>query len=231
MSKRQGQWAYSLPFSINSNYYGVAAVSYKFTTPTMPIEPILTQWNVAGSDPSGSRHLKTHPTYLKILGSGVGDASMAFPLLDLGPVNISTGSGVSKTRCFTFRIRKFPTPNTRVSNIRIWCSDNSDFLTPDTAKVIFETSKTWVTNKVLPISHLIDRSKWLPTSLSADNLRRTDGGLTIHGSGDADVSQYVYIALAASGNTSLGEYGSTVIASGFKIRVTFDYDNIDYLND
>lgn len=231
MAKRKGQWAYSQPFSLNSCYYGTAISSYKFITPTMPIESVITQWDVSGADPSGSRHLKTHASYMKILGSGQGIASTTFPWLDLGPTNISTGSGISKTRCFTFRIRKLPTPNTRVSNMRIWCSDNSDFLTPETAKVIFETSSTWVANKVLPTSYLINRNKWMPTSLPTENLRRTDGGLTIHGSGDADVSQYVYVALASSGNTPLGEYGSTVIASGFKIRVTFDYDNIDYLFD
>jgi len=152
--------------------------------------------------------------------------------MDLSRVDISAGSGVSKTCCFTFRVRKLDTPNTRVHSMRIWASDMSDFLTPHTNKIVFETSNTWVPNKVLPVSYMGDSSKWLPTALPTEqNLFRANGKHTIYGSGDADVSQYVYVALAASGTTPLGEYGAIGEADGFCIRVSYSVDNIFFLKD
>ena len=114
----------------------------------------------------------------------------------------------------------------------MWCSDISDFLDPQYAKLVFDTSNIWVQNKALPTNYLINKNKWMPTSLPLQqNLFRQDGKYTIHGSGDADVSQYVYVALAASGTLPLGEYGSAVIASGFRVRITFNIDNMSSLFD
>lgn len=228
MAKRKGEWAYSQPFSLNSSYYGVAVGSYKINIPSITVDPVITQWDVTKVSPSRSRHLKTAAAYMKILGSGNGNASLAFPYLDLGPTNISVGSGTSKTRCFTFRLRRLATPKTRIHKIRLWCSDLSDFLDKQYSRVIYETANTWTQNKVLPVSYMTDPTHCLEDSLPLkQNLFRQDGGYTIHGSGDADVSQYVYIALAASGTTPLGEYGSSIVASGFKIRVTYNIDNMD----
>jgi hypothetical protein len=228
MAKRVGQWAYSVPFPLNINHQGASIeVPMSITLPTTTVDPVITQWDTTQVSPSGSRHLKTAAAYLKILGSGYGNASLSFPYLDLGPTNISTGSGISKTKCFTFRLRNLSSSTTRIHKMRMWCSDISDFLEPQNAKLVFDTSNIWVRNKVLPLTYLLNHNKWMPTSLpEPQNLFRQDGGYTIHGSGDTDVSQYVYVALAASGTLPLGEYGSDVIASGFRVRVSFNIDNM-----
>ncbi len=226
MLKRKGEWAYSMPFSLG-NFYNAAVGTIKFNTCRVTADPLIYEWNTSGASPSGSRHLISHASFKRILASGQGLASMAFGALDFSKVDISIGSGISKTCCFTFRIRHIDTPNTRVHNMRIWASDLSDFLTPHTNKLVFETSQNWVQNKVLPVSYMGNKSKWLPTSLpESQNLLRTGGKYTIYGSGDSHVSQYVYMALAASGTTPIGEYGNLVEASGFNVRVSYNVDNL-----
>ncbi len=231
MSKRKGLWAYSMPFSLG-NFYNQAVTTSKFSLCEVLVDPILTEWDIAGVSPSGSRHLTNHASFKRILASGAGPASISFDALDLSRVDISTGSGVSRTCCFTFRVRKFDTPNTRVSNMKVWASDMSDFLTPHTNKLVWETSNAWVQNKTLPVSYMADKDKWMPTSLpESQNLNRMDGKYTISASGDSHVSQYVYVAFAASGTTPLGEYGGQNQANGFNIRVSYNVDNIYSLKD
>ena len=232
MARRKGEWSYSLPFALNNSYYGDFVQSVQFNTIPINVDPIISQFDIDGTDPSGSRHLTNHASFIKLLASGQGLAQLTFDPMDLNATNISTGSGISNTKCFIFRIRKFDTPNTIVRNMTVWASDLSDFLTPETNKLVWETHSTWQLGLALPISYMGDPTKWMPITLPANqNLLRQDDKVTIHGSGDADVSQYVYVALAASGTMPLGEYGSTNEPSGFKIRVTYSYDNIFSLLD
>jgi hypothetical protein len=59
------------------------------------------------------------------------------------------------------------------------------------------------------------------------NLFRINGARTILGSGDNSVSEWIYIALGASGVMPLGEYGDVTDGpNGFNIRVTYDIDNL-----
>jgi len=227
---RYGQWQITLPFSLNNDYFGIPAETQNFITPLTNAVPILSQFNVAGTNPSGSRHLKTHPSFIKILASGRGHASVAFGALDLNATDISTGSGVSNTKVFLFRISRITSPGiSRVHNMKVWASDMSDFIVKNSSKVLFKTSKPWLQNFAFVPLDLGNKNLWLPESLpEAQNLRRTDGGVTIHGSGDADVSQWVYMALGASGTLPLGEYGRIINGhpSGFLIRITYNIDNI-----
>jgi hypothetical protein len=151
--------------------------------------------------------------------------------VDFSVADISTGSGVSYTRVFLFRVASFDYPTTRVHNMKLWASDTDDFLTPQNAKIVWETHNTWKGNYSLPITYMLDKTKWLPTSLPVgQNLYRQDGKYTIHASGDADVSSWVYVGVCCSGTLPLGMYGLTS-SSGFKIRVSYDYDNITPLFD
>jgi len=230
-TKRKSEFAYSLPFAINVNTIGSPMASMPFFTPTSSVVPVLAEFDKTKPDPSGSRHLTSSAAFSEILASGSGPASFSFGHLDMSTCDISKGSGISKTRVFLFRVAEFEHPTTRVHNMKLWCSSITDFLTPEYAKVVYETHKTWKGDYSLPTSHLIDRTKWLPTSVPDEqNFLRQDGGLTIHASGDADVSEWAYVALAASGVFPLGQYGLTE-ASGLMFRVTFDADNMDVLFD
>lgn len=227
--RRYSQWQVTLPFALNADFYAVGAESKFFVTPTTTAIPVLAEFSPVGFDPSGWRHLTFHPTFVKILASGIGGASLAFRSFDLQATDISIGSGVSRTKAFLFRIAQFTSPGfTRVHKMRIWASDTSDFLMPETFRILYRTSSPWMSGFEFVPGDMGNKNYWLPTSLPEEqNLRRTDGAFTIHGSGDADVSQWVYMALAASGTMPLGEYGDTIDGvSGFLIRVTYNIDNL-----
>jgi len=231
---RYSQWQVTLPFALNADYYALGAKSPDFALPQTEAVPVLSEFSPLGSDPSGWRHLTFHPSFVKILASGTGGASLNFQSFDLQSTNISSGSGVSKTKSFLFRIAKFTSPGiTRVHKMRIWASDLSDFLIPQAVRILFRTSGPWMSGFAFVPEDVVNQNYWLPNSLPEfQNLRRTDGGFTIHGSGDADVSEWVYMALFASGTLPLGEYGDTFDGpSGFNVRVTYNVDNIFSLQD
>lgn len=226
---RYSQWQETFPFALNNDFYSFPVETQNFETGFSEAVSILAEFATLGSDPSGFRHSSIHPSFVKILASGNGPASLDFNALDLQATDISTGSGVSKTKCFIFRVHKFTSPGVlRIHNMKVWASDMSDFLTPETNRLLFSISSPWVSGFAFTGNDFSNTSYWMPTSLPENqNLFRTDGKTTIHGSGDADVSQYVYVALAASGTTPLGEYGSASDgADGFNIRITYNIDNL-----
>lgn len=226
---RQGQWAYTLPFALG-NFIASAKTGVAFHAGTTSVVPVLAQFNVDGTDPSGYRHLTSHASFIRVLASGNGPASPAFDDCDLNGMDISSGSGVSNTKCFIFRISQLDCPaNACVNNMKLWVSNTDDFLTSDW-KVVSVRHKTWHKGLSLPVEYLADSSKWLSTSLpTLQNIYRSDGGRTIWGSGDADVSQYIYVALVASGTLPLGEYGGST--SGFFLRISYNFNNLDTLRD
>lgn len=231
---RFGRWKQTNPFSLNNDFYADPFIVTRFQTPFNEVVPVISEFNINGSDPSGSRHLTNHNSFVKTLASGRGIASLNFESLDFQATDISTGSGVSKTKVFIFRVNKFTSPGiTTVRNMKIWASDMTDFLSPETSKILYQTSNIWLSGFAFNASGIGNKSLWMPNSLpDKQNLFRQDSALTIHGSGDSDVSQYVYVALAASGTTPLGEYGRTRDgAEGFKIRVTYNVDNINRFQD
>jgi hypothetical protein len=74
---------------------------------------------------------------------------------------------------------------------------------------------------------MFDPNKVLATGVPEfQNLFRQDGKLTIYASGDSDVSEYCYLALAASGTCLPGAYGGPPSPSGFRLRINFSTDNI-----
>ena len=122
--------------------------------------------------------------------------------------------------------------------MRVWASDTSDFLEPESHKILWRASTEWPSGFIFSASDIGNTDYWLPTSLpDQQNLFRTGrtqgenvfggGFLTIVGSGDLDVSQWMSFALGASGIMPLGEYGDTKDgADGFNIRVTYQVDNL-----
>ncbi|RKY43074.1 MAG: hypothetical protein DRP85_00835 [Candidatus Makaraimicrobium thalassicum] len=227
--KRIGLWQYTLPFSLNV-IDGIAFETSTFELPWVGVYPELIWWDLSKSNPSGYRHLRTHEAFLGVVGSGMGQLKTGLVIFDFNDVDIGSGSGVSDTRCLTFRLADRECDTTRVTHMRVWVSDDSDFLIKD-YKILYEHSPVWQPNKKFQFADIFDPSKVLPNYLpEKQNLFRCDGGLTIHGSGDADSSEYMYFALAASGTVPVGEYGRTP-TSGLRIRVTYSMDNINSLFD
>jgi hypothetical protein len=229
---RIGEWELTRPFALG-NFYNEFIEAVKFSTEFVNVTPVLSEFAVSGIDPSGSRHLTNHASFSETLASGRGQASFNYGNIDMSVTDISTGSGVSRTRVFIFRVNQFDCSTSKVHGMRIWASDTSDFLTDNTHKIIYETSRTWKQDNILPVSWIAraSGSRHLSTSLpDKQNLFRQDGGYSIHGSGDADVSEYVYMAVTASGTLPLGQYGSTA-TSGFLVRISYNLDNIFPLKD
>lgn len=237
---RVGNWVTTLPFALNNIGLGTnEIVTGSFTLPFTDTTPVIAEFDSTKSNPSGWRHRTEHPSFVKILASGRGLASLSFKSFDLQATDISTGSGVSQTKVLLFRIAKFSSPGiTRVHKMRVWAFDTTDFLEPQTHRVLYKPSTPWISGFVFEPGDLGNEDFWMDTSIPDNqNLFRTGriepkdnfgaGFTNIIGSGDADVSQWVYIALGASGTMPLGEYGDTKDGpEGFTIRVTYDVDNL-----
>ena len=239
MTERRSGRAITKTFALNTAA-GDVIVGVPFNTPTFSLEPQLSEWNIdiltnlpsgVEAEPSGFRHLQTHPAFKQLLSSGVNNAGTNFGPLDFAATNVSSGIGISCTRCMTFRVDQFECPTTRVSNMKLWASDLSDFLSPEAFEIIFDTRRTgdWPSGIEFGVNEIFNGSRHLPRSLpTLQNLYRQDGGGTIHGSGDADVSEYILLAVAASGCLPLGEY---IGNPGFQLRVTYSVDNLFSLFD
>jgi hypothetical protein len=230
---RYSDWVESRTFSLNVAD-GTYENSVDFMTEKISIIPMICQFAPSGTDPSGSRHLQTHSSFVRVIASGEGAATINLYPLDYGGINIGPGSGIGGTKCIIFRIDSFECDTSRVLNMRFWHKDYSDFLYPQYAKVLYEISNDWTQNKAITIADFTDKTKWVPESLpEIQNLFRASGnGLSIYGTNDDQVSQYIYLALASSGTTPLGEYGNiSSAASGFNFCITYDYDNIVPLRD
>lgn len=214
---RYGLWRESLPFGLK-HINGPAFISRSFNLPHINVVPELYFWNLSKSEPSGYRHVKTHEAYIATVGSGMGTLNDAIVTpFDFNDVNISTGSGVSDTRCMTFRLASQDCWQTRVTHMKVWVSNDDDFLIKD-YKVGYHHSSQWLPNYTFSWNDCFDKA--LSTTIPEfQNLYRQDGKLSISASGDADVSAYMYMAVCCSGTVLPGEYN-------FRIRVSFALDNI-----
>jgi hypothetical protein len=216
-----------MPFALRHED-GPAFETRSFALPRVYITPELYAWNLGLSDPVGYRDVQTHESFLGVFGSGMGSLADNVVPFDFNDVDVSTGSGVSDVRCATMRVAQQDCWQTRITHMRVWVSDDSDFLVKD-YKIGYIHSQTWQPNLSFSWEDCFDNqlSKTLP---DLQNLYRQDGALTIHASGDADVSEYLYMAVAASGTVIPAEYGGTY-TRGFRVRITYSLDNIYSLFD
>lgn len=244
---RVGTWTQTFPLSLNNIRFGSGPTeSAQFILPFTETVAVLSEWRTQGTDPSGLRHQTSHPSFQRILASGAGFAvaSLDFESFDLQSTDISAGSGVSQTKVMQFRISKFTSPAvTRAHNMKIWAPDTTDFLEPQTHRILYKTSTAWTSGFLFVAGDLGNKDFHLPTSLpDKQNLFRTgrvgdqdvlgENFRTIIGSGDSDVSQWIYLALGASGIIPIGEYGNTKDGpEGFVLRVTYNVDNLTRFQD
>jgi len=227
---RVGLWRESTAFALairDSNGFKTKM----FELPQVAIVPEFYAWDLTKSDPTGSRHLMTHESYMGCVGSGMGDLHTGIMTpFDFNDVDISVGSGVSDTRCMTLRVASQDCWQTRITHMKMWVSDDSDFLIKD-YKVGYIHSSGWLPNTIFTWNDCINNA--LETTVPTfQNLKRQDESLVIHASGDRDVSEFMYFAVAASGTVLPGEYGGIhSINKGFRIRCSYSLDNIFSLQD
>lgn len=168
-------------------------------------------------DPAGSRHLLSPSAgFLKLVDTSAGG------VLDFGQVN-TTGSGaISDTLLVYARVSNFGSAS-GVFNMRFFWYNTSSFTTG---------TYRFLERKTLPfiMSLRLDSGATnTPTvAPTTTNLIGTDsptwpaGQPTIRGTGDSDVTEYVYLALEIANNVPVGTKGGAG-AGSFRGRILFDY--------
>lgn len=179
----------------------------------MAVPPLVrfSEWAASGVNPSGSRHLKTHPSYVKQLGTAAGQE------LDFGTVNNTLDKKHSITSVVTAHIDAFNGANEAIFNMRFWIPDFSDY-TKGTFFFNGFPSGQWIQG-----IELTDASgQFTPTALpSGQNWFRQDDGLELTGSGDAQVTQFMYLSISVDTDVPPNVYGGA--GGGHVFRLTYDF--------
>lgn len=160
-------------------------------------------------DPSGSRNL---------LGSAVKELdTSANGFLDFGNNNVSTSGVISATRMVVFRASDMGTAS-GVYNMRFFLSSSSAF-TAGTFRFLHGIQQHYQgTNFALTLADP-DIATALP---SIQNVVSTQNLPAISGITDADVSEYIYLAVFTDVNVPFGTYGGGGLGS-FRYRMQFDF--------
>ena len=173
------------------------------------------------SDPSGSRHLKTgdpsvHPAFTKSLGTA-GDEH-----LDFGINNISNSGINSSTKVVLAHLDASGDLTTQMFNMKFWLSSTSSFTSAprfNLYKSSYLEQSGWKPDFVLQNSSLETVGTSLPSS---GNILRQDGSGTIAESGDAHVTEWIYLSVFADASESVGLKGGPGLNT-FRYRLTADY--------
>lgn len=107
--------------------------------------------------------------------------------------------------------------NVTISNMKFWLSSNSGL--DGTNEYYGDITSAWTQNKT--ISQVSSGTPGqLPESLPASNITGIGGG-DITGTGHADTSQYIYLALSIRPDETIGAKGGS--GGGFQVSIKFDY--------
>lgn len=178
----------------------------------------LYEFDITKADPVNTRHIAGGSfAFVKELGSGT--------LADYMQFNNFSDSGLehqlSRTQVFTFRTS---TTGFFIDNLRFWAPDVSA-LSPGPSLFQYAVSGVWRAFADNAASGATDFVT-VPTTLPASaNFFVQDGGVTMSGVQDVDVSQYVYLSLVLDDNFPNGRYGAGDAGSfgRLELRVTYDY--------
>jgi len=182
------------------------------TVPTVAVY----EFDITKSNPEFTRHIPGgSPAYVKILGSG----SLANYMF--WDTRADQGYYQSyQTKVVVFRVT---TTGNTVFNMRYWIPDDSA-LSQGESLLQYAVSGTWAAFPRFATSGQVNMVA-VPTSLPASqNLFRQNGGASITGILDTDVSQYLYLSLCLDKTFPNGRHGAGGSSYGvFSHRVTYDY--------
>jgi hypothetical protein len=160
------------------------------------------------ADPSGARHLVDGSfAFVKVLGSGVCVSGLAFPTITLDLSEGYKDNYVSIPVAIIFRLNSV-TDGSGINDFRFYLSKDSALDNDNNEPkpyVQMQASGTWQPNAVLP-SGAGDRMVLNNIPISP-NVLSQDGKLFIHGTGDADVSQYIFLNIVVPNRQELGIFG------------------------
>lgn len=166
----------------------------------MAVVTLFSCWNPSGNDPSGSRHLTTHSSFLQRTDV---DNPVNFTPISL----INFQSGISETRVFTM-IPSGDMTGKSVQGMRLWAP--TDFLSPTGMSIHHYVSGRWLQNRFMGFENDI-MSTTLPTRQNLFNQSEVSGVLV--GSGDQDCTQFIWWAIFASG----------LVATTYRPRIRVSY--------
>jgi hypothetical protein len=169
------------------------------------------EFAVSGTNPSGSRPLTTHPSFVKELSTTAGE------FLNFGSLNITNNKQQSETKAVVAFVTDMQDATEALFNLRFWLPTISDFTT-GTFSFNGYASENWIQNIALTDSSGLFTPTVLP---SGQNWLRQDGGTEITGSGDNQVTQFMYLGITFDTDVSNGVYGGD--SGGFIYRLTFDF--------
>lgn len=148
------------------------------------------------------------PTDRTVQGAvlGTGDS------LNLGTVDTTDEAQDTPVKVVWWRVSDMR-GNAEVSNIRIWVEGAGDVI--GAAAWYMDITDTWTAGKTA-VQVKTGTPGTAPLSEPSANLSRRGGG-AVSGTGDADVSRYIYITGNIGVNVPTGE------SADMKLRVKFDY--------
>jgi len=136
--------------------------------------------------------------------------------LDFGTVNNTSGYIQAGPKALWWRCTNLA-GNSTISNMKFWMSQNSDLV--GTNEYYCDITSVWTQNKT--VSQTASGAPGiLPSSLPSNNITRINGG-SIGGTGHADTSQYIYLALSIGPDETIGAKGGA--GGGFQMSLKFDY--------
>lgn len=173
------------------------------------------EFAVSGVDPVGQRHLTTHSSFTKALGTAAGS------FLNFGSLNTTFTKKITPTKVMVAFFSNFNDATEAVFNMRFWLNDISDFTN---GTFNFNGFQSGVWESGLATQGLSDASGlFTQTALpSGSNLNRQDGALEITGiNSDAEVTEFMYTSVDLDTDVPPSSYGGN--SGGFVYRLTFDF--------
>lgn len=175
----------------------------------------------SGADPSGVRHLKAgdadvHEAFVKSLGTNVAEH------LDFGINNISTSGVNSSTKVALFHMDASGDLTTQLFNMKFWLPSVTAF--EGTRRFNFQKSNYGESSGWKPGLVVQNNSvEQVPTVLpSSGNVLRQDGNDAITGSGDSEVSEWLYLSVYTGTDEPVGLKGGPGLNT-FRYRLTAEY--------
>lgn len=174
------------------------------------------QFAVSGVDPSGFRHLKAgdadvHDSFIKSLGTAADEQ------LDFGSNDITLSGINSRTNVALAHMDASGDLTTQAFNMKYWLPSVTAF--GGTVRFNQLRSSGWLQDEIVQNDSAEQTVVNLPTS---GNLLRQDESTIITGSGDAEVTEWIYMSVFTGNDEAIGLKGGAG-QNTFRYRLTVDY--------